>query len=113
MISSWLPTLPKAGEDQFEWSVRAATPTASSPNSSPVFLSSMIRQGALGLGMVVWVQSTPFEVVTTSLSPAISGPQTVMLWGKTPNSWRMSKRQNRSLAGSVASALGSAFDDIL
>ena len=56
----------------------------------------MIRQGALGLGMVVWVQSTPFEVVTTTLSPAISGPQTVMLWGKTPNSCRMSKRQMMS-----------------
>ena len=42
-------------------------------SSLPVFLSSAMKLGASGLGMLMWPSSTPLAVTTNTMSPTISG----------------------------------------
>ena len=70
-------------------------------SSLPVFLSSAMKLGALGLGMLMWPSSTPLAVTMKIMSPTISGQQAAMLCGNTFSSLIMSYSQ--MMSASVAS----------
>ena len=69
MIISLSLALAQPGLDQEQWRTRSETTGAISPTSSPVSMFSEIRLGAWGAGILVWDQSTPFEVVQMIFSP--------------------------------------------
>src|ERR1039457_7080513 len=69
---------------------------SSSARNSPVRLSSAMRLGALGEGMLECVQSCPLDVFTYTTSPIISGAQSDALCGNTPSSLIMSYCQMMS-----------------
>src|SRR5438270_14066023 len=50
----------------------------------PLFLSTAMKLGAAGAGMLMWPSSTPLEVTTNTRSPITRGDDVDRLCGKTP-----------------------------
>src|SRR5215831_17616143 len=105
------PILPTAGDDH--WPCRIRSPTLlTSQISLPVFLLTAIIEGALGEGMLTWLSSCPFDVLTKIKSPYITGDELDMLCGCAPTSSIMSNFQMMSasvLPVSFSSLYGPLF----
>src|SRR6266851_4864628 len=89
------PIRPTAGVDHWPWRMRSST-ELSSQTSLPVFLLSAMIEGALGDGMCTWLSSWPFEVLTNTRSPQMTGDEFDMLCGYDPTSSIMSNDQMTS-----------------
>src|SRR5678815_3802234 len=83
------PIIPTDGVDHWPWRIRSST-ELSSHTSLPVFLLRAMIAGALGDGMWTWLSSCPFDVLTKTRSPQITGDEFDMLCGYDPTSSIMS-----------------------
>src|SRR3954463_104195 len=89
------PSTAYAGDDH--WPCKMLRPGDLSVHSTFfVFLSRAMKLGACGAGMPLCASSTPFDVHTKSLSPALVTEQSAMLCCDTPSSFIMSKTQTTS-----------------
>src|SRR6188508_1628232 len=66
------PISPTVGEDHCPWRIRSKT-ELSSQTSFPVFLLTATIEGARGDGMLTWLSSWPFDVLTKMRSPQVTG----------------------------------------
>jgi len=84
----------------------------SSHTSFPVFLLSAMIAGAFGDGMCTWLSSCPFDVLTKTKSPQMTGDELDMLCGYDPTSSIMSNDQITSASNwpvSFSSVTGPSF----
>jgi hypothetical protein len=84
----------------------------SSQVSLPVFLFSAMIAGALGDGMLTWLSSCPFDVLTNTRSPEMTGDEFERLCGYDPTSSIMSNDQMTSASFcpfSFSSVTGPSF----
>src|SRR6185312_4500485 len=84
----------------------------SSHASSPVTLSSAMIAGAFGDGMWTWLSSCPFDVLTYTRSPKMTGDEFDMLCGYEPTSSIMSNDQMTSasfMPDNFSSVTGPSF----
>src|SRR4030095_6230024 len=83
------PTLPTDGVDH--WPCRMFLPTELSSHASlPVVLLIAMIAGAFGDGMLTWLSSCPFDVLTKIRSPNDTGDEFDRLCGYEPTSSIMS-----------------------
>src|SRR6266481_8916540 len=89
------PIFPTVGEDH--WPCRILSKTElSSHTSLPVVLLTAMIAGAFGEGMCTWLSSCPFDVLTNTRSPQMTGDEFDMLCGYDPTSSIMSNDQMTS-----------------
>src|SRR5438105_9335420 len=102
---------PTEGVDHWPCRIRSST-ELSSQTSLPVFLLIAMIAGAFGDGMWTWLSSCPFDVLTYSRSPRITGDEFDMLCGYEPTSSIMSNDQMTSASFgplSFSSVTGPSF----
>src|SRR5262245_40357443 len=104
-------TFPTEGVDHCPCRMRSST-ELSSHTSLPVVLLSAMTEGALVDGMCTWASSWPFDVLTNTRSPQMTGEEFDRLWGYDPTSSIMSKAQITSASFwpvSFSSVTGPSF----
>ncbi len=72
--------VPTDGVDHWPCRMRSST-ELSSHTSLPVSLLSAMIDGAFGDGMLTWLSSCPFDVLTKSRSPKVTGDEFARLCG--------------------------------
>src|SRR6266850_7616965 len=105
------PIFPTDSVDHWPCRMRSST-ELSSHTSLPVFLLIAMIAGARGEGMCTWLSSCPFDVLTNSRSPQITGDEFDMLCGYDPTSSIMSNIQMASASFgpvSFSSVIGPSF----
>ena len=102
---------PTDGVDHWPCRMRSST-ELSSQTSLPVFLLSAMIDGARGDGMLTWLSSWPFDVLTKIRSPQTTGDEFARLCGYAPTSSIMSNDQITSASiwpVSFSSVTGPSF----